>query len=281
MNTTMKRHIITILLAVLAAGTISFAQPTQGGQRPTPEQMRAFLARQRSNPSEHHLTPSAGSIPIYAGHKNFGKTIAVFGGSLSVNAESDAAKQIWADLLGAEVTTYGVGGAGFAYDRGYTLQKQVDTAGVYDIYVLWASTNDYMGAEECGTWKDYTVYDNYDESKRKTQCGGINYCIKTLLEKNPKAEIYFFTSLRFFGQDSGHNPFSDQPNATGKTFGDYIQGQKDCCAYYGIPVLDQFSLQGINEFNYSEYYKGDKLHMEEEGYRKIGYVQAAFLADGK
>ena len=46
-------------------------------------------------------------------------------------------------------------------------------------------------------------------------------------------------------------------------------------------MLDQFNLQGINEFNMAEYYKGDKLHMNEDGYRKIGPVQAAFLANGR
>ena len=106
-------------------------------------------------------------------------------------------------------------------------------------------------------------------------------CIKTLLEKNPNAEIYFFTSLRFFGADAGHNPFSDQPNKTGRTFAEYIDGQKACCAYYGIPVLDQFNLQGINEFNVEKHYVKDKLHMNEEGYRRIGPVQASFLADGR
>ena len=237
----------------------------------------------QSRPDEHHLVPNrriAKKSP-YKGTRNYGKTIAVFGGSLSVNQESDAAKQQWADLLGAEVTTYGVGGAGFSIDQGYSLQKQVDLAGVYDIYILWASTNDYNNSRECGTWKDYTAYDGYDREKLHTQCGGINYCIKTLLEKNPKAEIYFFTSLRFFGADAGHNPFSDQPNKTGKTFADYIDGQKACCAYYGIPVLDQFNLQGINEFNVDLYYLGDKLHMNEDGYRKIGPVQADFISSGR
>ena len=114
-----------------------------------------------------------------------------------------------------------------------------------------------------------------------TQCGGINYCIKTLLEKNPKAEIYFFTSLRFFGADAGHNPYSKEPNKTGKTFADYIEAQKACCAYYGIPVLDQFNLQGVNAFNVDLFYVNDKLHMNEDGYRRIGPVQAAFLADGR
>ena len=277
----MKR-LFLILTALLCACSLFAQQPQQ--RRPMrQEDIQAYLRRQKRDPSAHYLRPNplTAQLSPYRGSKNFGKRIAVFGGSLSVNPESDAAKQMWSDLLGAEVVTYGVGGAGFSSEQGCTLQWQVDTAEVFDVYVLWASTNDYTTSRECGTWKDYTVYDNYDESKLTTQCGGINYCIKTLLEKNPEAEIYFFTSLRFFGQDAGHNPFSTEPNKTGKTFADYIQAQKDCCAYYGIPVLDQFNLQGINEFNMSLYYKGDKLHMNEAGYRKIGPVQAAFLANGR
>ena len=251
------------------------------------EELRALSMRDmsswRPHPEEHHLVPDRKAVKDspYKGHKNYGKTIAVFGGSLSVNNESDAAKQMWANLLNAEVTTYGVGGAGFSSEQGYTLQKQVDEAGVYDIYVLWASTNDYTNSRECGEWTDYTAFDNYDVRKLTTQCGGINYCIRKLLEKNPKAEIYFFTSLRFFGADAGHNPYSEEPNKTGRTFAEYIDGQKACCAYWGIPVLDQFNLQGINEFNVENFYLKDKLHMNEDGYRRIGPVQAAFLADGR
>lgn len=217
----------------------------------------------------------------YTNSKNYGKTIAVFGGSLSVNKESDSAKQLWADMLNARVTTYGVGGAGFSKLQGHTLQQQVREAGVYDVYVLWASTNDYNNNRECGQWTDYTEFDGYDESKLDTQCGGINYCIKTLLEKNPKAEIYFFTSLRFFGKEDGYNPFSSKTNQTGSNFARYIEAQKECCAHYCIPVLDQFNLQGINIFNCDQYYLPDKLHMTDDGYRKIAPVQVEFLANGR
>lgn len=275
------RRIVTIMLLVCLSWSWGYGQGTSPSE-PTQHARPAEPARYRrqSEPDRHILSPDpeiAASSP-YKGIRNYGKRIAVFGGSLSVNKESDAAKQIWADLLNAQVTTYGVGGAGFSCEQGYTLQKQVDTAGVYDIYVLWASTNDYTNSRECGSWKDYTVFDGYDPSRLVTQCGGINYCIRKILEKNPEAEIYFFTSLRFFRSDAGHNPFSTEPNQTGKTFADYIEAQKACCAYHGIPVLDQFSLQGINEFNYPAYYLPDRLHMNEAGYRKIGPVQAAFLA---
>ena len=238
--------------------------------------------KHRSDPSAHHITPSAdrSAVSPYQGCKNYGKSIAVFGGSLSVNKESDTAKQIWADLLGSEVVTYGVGGAGFSIDQGYSIQYQVDTAGVHDVYVLWASTNDFNGGRPVGRWKDYTELDGYDTSRLSTQCGGINYCIKKLREKNPAAEIYFFTSLRFFTRDSGHNPYSADINKAGASFADYVSAQIECCRYHGVAVLDQFSIQGVDEHNYQLFYLPDRLHMNAEGYRRIGPVQAAFLANG-
>ena len=237
-----------------------------------------LLAQGRPDPTSHILTPSKHVKSPYRGTANYGKRIAVFGGSLSVKPESDAAKQVWADLLGAEVTTYGVGGAGFSLSQGYSLQRQVDTAGIYDIYVLWASTNDFVGRKECGSWQDYTPYDNYDVSRRETQCGGINYCIRRIREKNPQARIYFFTSLRFFRRDSGHNPFSTDANATGKTFAEYVDAQIQCCRLHGVPVLDQFSLQDVDSLNSHLFYLPDNLHMTRAGYLRIAPLQAAFLA---
>lgn len=232
------------------------------------------------NFSPKTLTPQT-KTGLYKGHKNYGKSIAVFGGSLSVNKEADAAKQIWANELHSNVTTYGVGGAGFAKQQGFSLQQQVREAGVHDIYVLWASTNDYTNSQPVGSWSDYTEADGFNEEHLHTQCGGINYCIKTLLEKNPNAEIYFFTSFRFFSSEAGNNPFSTDGNYTGNNFSDYVQGQKDCCSHFSIPVFDQFQLLGANAYNYSLYYVKDKLHLNEAGYQKVGPVQTAFLADGK
>lgn len=220
-------------------------------------------------PDIHRLLPASGVVKT---------RIAVFGGSLSVKPQSDAAKQLWADALDAEVTTYGVGGAGFSSSKGYSLQRQVDTAGVYDIYVLWASTNDFTGNKECGSWKDYSAADGYDASRLDTQCGGINYCIHKLREKNPEAKILFFTSLRFFTRDSGYNPYSTDANKTGKTFAEYVQAQKECCLYHGVPVLDQFSLQDVGIENFERFYLSDKLHMTEEGYRRIAPAQVSFIS---
>lgn len=202
---------------------------------------------------------------------NYGKSVAVFGGSVSVIPASDTAKALWKEYLGMTITNYGVGGAGFSSLQGKSLQQQVDEAGVFDIYILWASTNDYTNHREVGNYTDYTEFDGYDRKKLITQAGGINYCIKRIYEINPHAQIYFFTSSKAFNDRGGYDPFYE------KGMSRYVDMQKQICALHGIPVLDQFSLGGYNIYNKQLYYK-DPIHMNGQGYKKIGELQVSFLA---
>lgn len=202
---------------------------------------------------------------------NWGKSVAVFGGSVSVIPESDSAKILWERHLGMAITNFGVSGAGFSSMQGKSLQQQVDGAGVFDIYILWASTNDYTNKREVGSYTDYTEFDGYDPQKLTTQAGGINYCIKNIYAKNPHASIYFFTSSKAFNDRGGYDPF----DAAGMVR--YVEMQKKVCALHGIPVLDQFSLSGYNVFNKHLYYN-DPIHMNARGYKKLGELQVAFLA---
>lgn len=221
------------------------------------------------------------NLDVFKSAKNYGKSVGVFGGSLSVYQESKAAKDLWRKYLKLDITDYGVGGAGFSSLQGTTpIQTQVDGAAKKDIYILWASTNDYTNSRQIGEYSDYTYLDNYDSSKLTTQCGGINYCIKKLYEKNPLAEIYFFTGIDFFSQEGGYNPFTEKTNAIGKTYQEYVDAQKKCCEFFSIPVLDQNAISGLNIFNYTNYFKNDNLHMKEVGYEKIAMQQVQFLANG-
>lgn len=202
---------------------------------------------------------------------NYGKSVAVFGGSVSVIPASDSAKSMWKKYLGMTVTNFGVSGAGFSSLQGKSLQQQVDEAGVFDIYVLWASTNDYTHHRDIGSYTDYTEFDGYDTKKLSTQAGGINYCIKKIYEINPHAVIYFFTSGKAFNDRGGHDPFyADGMNQ-------YVEMQKKVCELHGIPFLDQFFLGGYNVFNKQLYYR-DAIHMNVQGYKKLGELQVSFLA---
>ena len=202
---------------------------------------------------------------------NYGKSVAVFGGSVSVIPVSDSAKNMWKQYLGMSITNYGVSGAGFSSLQGKSLQQQVDEADVFDIYILWASTNDYTNHREVGNYTDYTEHDGYDKKKLTTQAGGINYCIKKIYEINPQAVIYFFTSSKAFHERGGYDPF----HAPGMIR--YVEMQKKICALHGIPVLDQFSFGGFNLYNKHLYYH-DPIHMNASGYKKVGKLQVSFLA---
>lgn len=202
---------------------------------------------------------------------NYGKSVAVFGGSVSVIPPSDSAKILWKERLAMSITNYGVPGAGFSSLQGKSLQKQVDEAGVFDIYILWASTNDYTNKREIGEYTDYTKFDGYDSSKLITQAGGINYCIKKIYEINPKAKIYFFTSSKAFNDRGAYDPAVENGMAR------YVDIQKQICELHGIPYLDQFTLGGYNIFNKDLYYM-DPIHMNAEGYKKLGELQLGFLA---
>ena len=202
---------------------------------------------------------------------NYGKSVAVFGGSVSVIPESDSAKSMWKEYLGMTITNYGVSGAGFSSLQGKSLQQQVDDAGVFDIYILWASTNDYTNQRDVGRYTDYTEFDGFDKEKLTSQAGGINYCIKRIYEINPHAVIYFFTSSKAFNDRGGYDPFYVQGMIQ------YVEMQKKVCELHGIPVLDQFSLGGYNIYNKDLFYY-DPFHMNVLGYIKIGKLQVSFLA---
>lgn len=208
---------------------------------------------------------------VFKNSLNYGKSVAVFGGSVSVIPESDSAKLMWKQALGLKVTDFGVGGAGFSSLQGKSLQQQVNEAGVFDIYILWASTNDYTNKRDIGLYTDYTEFDGYDTEKLTTQAGGINFCIKKIYELNKNAIIYFFTSSKAFNDRGGYDPFYL------KGMNRYVEVQKQICALHGIPVLDQFYLGGYNLYNKSLYYKDD-IHMNVLGYKKLGALQVPFLA---
>lgn len=202
---------------------------------------------------------------------NYGKSVAVFGGSVSVIPASDSAKILWEEYLGMTITNFGVPGAGFSSLQGKSLQQQVDEAGLFDIYILWASTNDYTNKREIGSYTDYTEFDGYDQEKLTTQAGGINYCIKRIYEINPYAIIYFFTSSKAFNDRGAYDPFYEHGMAQ------YVEMQKTICELHGIPFLDQFTLGGYNIFNKDLYYR-DPIHMNTLGYKKLGKLQVSFLA---
>lgn len=199
------------------------------------------------------------------------KSIGVFGGSYSIIPESRVVKDGWKFYLNADVIDYGCGGYGFSYKQG-SIQDEVDNCDVHDIYVLWASTNDFTSNREAGASSDYTIKDNYRESNRVTQCGGINYCIKRLKEKNPNCLIVMISSSIFFQSLNGYE--LSLTNDTGESLAYYVKMQSECCRINKVPFLNLLESVDLEESDF----QGDKLHYNEKGYQKLVIPTTVLLA---
>jgi len=217
------------------------------------------------------------AIAVCGGSKNQGKTVGIFGGSLSSNAESSAAKLLWNKYLGLRVKTYGKPGHGYSSLQG-SIQNQITFALPHDIYVLWCSTNDYTTNREIGSPTDYTAEDGFDESKLTTQCGGMNFCIRHLRSINPQATIYVFGSLKFFSSTDGYMEDSERTNGVGYKYTDYIRAQQQVAEHQGLKFFSQWGIPVTTPETADRFYTGDRVHMSTEGYGNIGVYQLYFLA---
>lgn len=217
------------------------------------------------------------AIAACANSSNYGKSVGIFGGSHSCTTYSWIQRQCLERYLNLNVTVYGVGSHGFSSLQG-SIQDQVDAAGKHDIYILWASTNDFSGNREPGRVTDFTTADGYAPERRTTQCGGINYCIDQLRRKNPEAKIYLFGSLKFFTSEKGYRWDTRATNKLGYTYRQYIELEEAVAAQAGIPFFDQYHTIPIDEHNFRMCFMPDLLHHSATGYANIGFHQLEFIA---
>lgn len=265
----MKRLICVILALPLALMTFSTSSCTEDEEY-APYDYTGIVIEDSTLLEE--------AIDSCATSPNYGKSIAVFGGSHSCNTETEATKYMWKKYLGASVTDYGHGGYGYSSLQG-SVQSQVKRAKKHDIFILWCSTNDYTCHREAGTPTDYTEEDDYDTTKLVTQCGGINFCIKFLRDKYPDSRILMFGSLCIFDTEAGYNKNSSITNHTGYNYYHYIQLQEEIARRQNVPFLDQFEIPALRLETVDKYYSTkDKVHLTKAGYANIAPYQLYFLA---
>ena len=193
---------------------------------------------------------------------NLGKTIGVFGGSYSIIEGSEIVKDCWRSYLDADVKDYGVSGYGFSCEQG-SIQNEVNYCDTKDIYVLWASTNDFNNNRLAGEPTDYSMKDSFNEKKRSTQCGGINYCIKSLREKNPTCLIVMISSSCFFQTEKGFD--MSKTNDAGESLRHYVEMQKECCRLNKVPFLNLLEMVSFTKDDFGP----DLLHYNNQGYSKL------------
>jgi len=199
----------------------------------------------------------------YEKSENYGKRIAVFGGSFSEIIASNVTKAYWAEKLRARVTTYGIGGAGFSVITGEDrwLPGQIDRC--------LASGEKYV-----------------EEQDRM-----IKVCINKLREAAPEAKILFFSSLPVpllenkvldpAELESMPERFRENRRAmitNMKRLPEYVAHQEKVCAEEHVPFLNLYTTSGINEYNAPDFFGSDELHLNTAGYNHIKETQARFIA---
>lgn len=212
-----------------------------------------------------------------------GKKINFLGDSITQGCGTSDESKIFFNLLKkeeelAEARGYGIGGTRIAHqepvDFGEAFSvryKEMDDDA--DVVVVFGGVNDYgHGKAPMGDFSDKTVNTFY---------GACRVLIEGLIEKYPKSEIVFMTPLHCQKEEN-----SEEKKERGTEFAwaayplkKYVEVIKEVCEYYAIPVLDLYSVSGIqpNVEIIKELYCPDGLHPNDEGHIKIKNKLKAFL----
>ena len=216
--------------------------------------------------------------------------IAVLGDSVSQQPASEFGKEYVRAMLNATLDTYGVGGAGFSIDSNptWTSGSDKNTSGVYqalelsktdteiyDVYCLSATLNDPIThGVQMGDITDSIPYaKNGDEpdltsEALKTMCGGINFAIQRLYEKNPNCKIILGTMNRCKYKDITELTPLDTTKFQEHTYYEWVKKVKELGEYWNIPVVDVYGESGINSYNWDTY-MDDAYHPNIKGYHAI------------
>lgn len=225
--------------------------------------------------------------------KTNGLSVRIFGGSVSRLCETFGGCDVMREMLGANILDDGKDGGGYcngttisggqATFASNSIPNQVDLATAsgqpkYDVYILWSSTND--NGQTVGSIYDYTYWDAYDVQKVTTQNGGMNYCIKKILEFSPTSRILVVGSMKAFS-------WGARPDTSLKELHD---GQKEVASLNSLPFFSLWDNSGVNYANKDEYFtwttenegseRNDGTHPNRWAYTKIiAPMLARFIAN--
>ena len=172
----------------------------------------------------------------------------------------------------AAARNYGIGGTRFAkqgkpsasprWDLDFCSRfKDMDDDA--SLIVLFGGTNDFgHGDAPIGTANDR------DPS---TFWGACHYLMSGLITKYPEARIVVMTPL--------HRATEDNKNVNGVTLSYYVNIIKEVAAFYSLPVLDLWSVSGIQPRVdvIKAKYCPDGLHPNDAGHERMAAVIGAFL----
>lgn len=166
----------------------------------------------------------------------------------------------------ANVDNKGLNGQTMAYQNTnkstYSIGKEIDYKN-YDLVTIFIGTNDFRYNKKLGKLGEY------DE---KTFIGGYEMLIEKILSSNPYIDLVLITPMQRT-KDGYDINFT---NKVGSKLIDYVNGIKDLGEKYSLPVLDLYSISGINTQTMNVYTR-DNLHPNKNGYKRIAEKMYRFL----
>ena len=178
----------------------------------------------------------------------------------------------------AQARGYGVSGTRFAKQRvpSATARWDLDFCSRLpemdddaDVVVIFGGTNDFgHGDAPMGSPLDRTP---------DTFIGACHTLFSAAINKYPEATIVVMTPLHRLNEDNASGEGNKTANLA--PLCDYVKVIKEVAAYYSLPVLDLWSLSGIQPRVdvLREKFCPDGLHPNDAGHARLAHRLAAFL----
>jgi hypothetical protein len=93
---------------------------------------------------------------------------------------------------------------------------------------------------------DIPISKEEENLTKSTFCGAIHTICKYLLENYKQKDIFFITPIKRYQPGSWDCKYPEDKNSLGKTLKDYSDAIIEICSYYSIPVIDFYSISGLN-----------------------------------
>lgn len=208
--------------------------------------------------------------------KMAGKTFLFLGDSLTEGVRGTTAKEkgypyVFANLSGATVYEYGVGGTRLAYQKKPTLHKPrhdmyfasrvLDMRKDADYVVVFGGSNDFAGGD--------APLGKFGDTTPETFYGALHDLYTRLQEKYPQSKLFTVTPLHRGDIIKGINAVGCERN---EGIEPYVKAIKQVAKAFDIVVIDAHNEWAINPLideQRTAYFSADAIHPNDNGHRFI------------
>lgn len=210
-----------------------------------------------------------------------GKKVVFLGDSITQGAGASAPENnfvnVFSRITGAEVFNFGVSGTRIAKQTNPTVyapqfdetfaERAMNAPADADVVVVFGGTNDFGHGD--------AKFGDFMSTDEHTFCGAFNELIKLLIARFEQAELIIMTPLHRASEAVTTNEIGLPCHP----LIDYVNVEKKYAEYYSVPVLDLWSVSGIQPRSEVLFKRltTDGLHPNDLGHKRIAERLAGFL----